>query len=57
MKHKIPWDFLIQTDHLIPTRRPDNLVIVNKKKRTNRTEDFAVPVDHGVRIKEREKRD
>ena len=26
--HKIPWDFEIETDHLISARRPD-LVIVN----------------------------
>ena len=29
---KLPWDFNIQTDHLIPARRPD-LIIINKKKR------------------------
>ena len=29
--HKLLWDFNIQTDHLIPTRRPD-LIIINKKK-------------------------
>ena len=29
--HKILWDFEIQTDHLIPARRPD-LVIINKKR-------------------------
>ena len=29
--HKILWDFNIQTDHLIPARRPD-LIIINKKK-------------------------
>ena len=29
--HKILWDFEIQTDHLILSRRPD-LVIVNKKE-------------------------
>ena len=28
--HKILWDFEIQTDRLIPARRPD-LVIINKK--------------------------
>ena len=28
--HKIPWDFDIQTDHLISARRPD-LVIINKR--------------------------
>ena len=30
--HKILWDFEIQTDHLIPTRKPD-LVQINKKKK------------------------
>ncbi len=30
--HKLLWDFDIQTDHLIPARRPD-LIIINKKKR------------------------
>ena len=29
--HKIPWDFEMQTDHLIPARQPE-LVIVNKKE-------------------------
>ena len=33
--HKLLWDINIQTDHLIPARRPD-LIIINKKKR-----DFA----------------
>ena len=29
--HKLLWDFNIQTDQLIPARRPD-LIIINKKK-------------------------
>ena len=29
---KLLWDFNIQTDHLIPARRPD-LKIINNKKR------------------------
>ena len=29
--HKLLWDFNIQTDHLIPAKRPD-LKIINKKK-------------------------
>ena len=29
--HKLLWDFNIQTDHLIPARRPD-IIIINKKK-------------------------
>ena len=32
--HKILWDFEIQTDHLISTKRLD-LVVVNKKKKEN----------------------
>ena len=30
-KRKILWEFWVQTDHLIPTRRLD-LVLINKKK-------------------------
>ena len=30
--HKLLWGFNIQTDQLIPVRRPD-LIIINKKKR------------------------
>ena len=29
--HKLLWDFNIQTDQLIPARRPD-LIIINKKR-------------------------
>ena len=54
--HKLLWDFEIQTDHLIPDRRPD-LVIVNKNKRSCLIVDFAVPADHRVKLKESEKRD
>ena len=31
--HKIQWDFNIQTDQLILARRPDLIIINNKKKR------------------------
>ena len=57
--HKNVRDFEIQTDHLIPARRPD-LVINNKKKKKKKTcrlVDFAVPADHRVKIKESEKED
>ena len=33
--HKLQWDFNIQTDHLIPARRPDLIIINNKKKKEN----------------------
>ena len=35
--HKLLWDFNIQTDHLIPARRPD-LIIINKKKKKKKRE-------------------
>ena len=58
--HIILWDFEIQIDHLI-SARTSNLEIVKKKKkekrkkRTRRIVDFAVPADHRVKIKERDK--
>ena len=56
--HKLLWDFNIQTDHLIPARRPD-LIIINKKKKKRicKTVDFAVPADHRINLKECEKKD
>ena len=45
--HKHLWDFDIQTDHLISAKRPD-LIIFNN---------FAVPADHRIKLKECEKRD
>ena len=52
--HKLRWDFDVQTDHLISTKRPD-LIIINKK--TCRIVDFAVPADHRIKPKECEKND
>ena len=46
------WDFSIQTDHVTEARRPD-LVLVNKKKRSQKIIDFAAPGD--TRIEEKEK--
>ena len=56
--HKLLRDFNIQTDHLIPARRP-NLIIINKKKKKRicKTIDFAVPADHRINLKESEKKD
>ncbi len=42
-------------DNLISARRPD-LIIINKKKRTCKIVDFAVPADHRIKLKECEKR-
>ena len=55
--HKLLWDFNIQTDHLIPARRPDLIIINKQKKRTCKIVDFAVPADHRIKKKEWEKRD
>ena len=46
-----------QTDHLIPARRPDLIIINKKKKRTCKIVDFAVPADHRIKLKECEKKD
>ena len=57
--YKLLWDFNIQTDHLIPARRP-NLIIINKKKKKKRIckiVNFAVPADHRINLKEIEKKD
>ena len=56
--HKLLWDFNIQTDHLIPARRPDLIIIKKKKKkRTCKIVDFAVPAYYRIKLKECEKRD
>ena len=43
-------------DYLISARRPD-LIVINKKKRTRKIVDFAVPADHRIKQKESEKKD
>ena len=55
-KHKLLWDFNIQTDHLILARRQD-LIIINKKKKICKIVNFAVPADHRIILKESEKKD
>ena len=55
--HKLLWDFDIQTDHLISARRPDLIIINKKKRKISKIVDFAVPADHGIKLKESEKRD
>ncbi len=52
MTHNIQWDFNIQTDHLIPARRPDLIIINNKKRRKS-----AVSADHRINLKECGKKD
>ena len=48
------WDFSIQTDHVTEARRPD-LVVVDKKKRSCKIIDFAVPGDSRIEEKEKDK--
>ena len=52
--YKILWDFSIQTDHVIEARRPD-LVAVDKKERSCKIIDFAVPEDSRIEEKEKDK--
>ena len=56
--HNLLWDFNIPTDHLISARRPDLIIINNKKKRRLcKIVDFTVPADHRIKLKECEKKD
>ena len=52
--YKIFWDFSIQTDHVIEARRPD-LVVVDKKERSCKMINFAVPGDSTIEEKEKDK--
>ena len=54
--HELRWNLNVQTDHRIPTRRPD-LIIINKNKRNCKIVDFALPADHRINLKESEKKD
>ena len=54
--HKLLWDFNIQTDHRIPARRPD-LIIISKRKIICKIVDFTVPADYRIDKKENEKKD
>ena len=49
---KILWDFTIQCDHMIETRRPD-IVVVDKVKKEAMIIDLAIPGDTRVCDKER----
>ena len=52
--YKILWYFSIQTDHVIESRRPD-LVVVDKKEKSCKIIDFAVPGDSRIEKKEKDK--
>ena len=53
---KILWDFQIQTDPVILARQPDLVIVKNKTKATSRIDDFVVPAENGVKLKESKKR-
>ena len=60
MTHKLLWDFDIQTDHLISSRRSNLIIINNNNKKKNgicKIVDFAVPADNRIKLKECEKKD
>ena len=52
--YKMLWDFSIQTDHVMEAQRPD-LVAVDKKERSCKIIDFAVPGDSRIEEKEKDK--
>ena len=52
--YKILLDFSIQTDHVIEAQRSD-LVVVDKKERSCKIIDFAVPGDSRIEEKEKDK--
>ena len=52
--YKILCDFSIYIDHVIEARRPD-LVVVDKKERSCKVIDFAVPGDSRIEEKEKDK--
>ena len=52
--YKILWDFIIQTNHVTEARRPD-LVVVDKKERSCKIIDFAVPGDSRTVENEKDK--
>jgi len=51
---KILWDFEIRTDHIIPARRPD-MVVIDKEHKIATITDVAVPSDRNIKDKEVEK--
>ena len=53
---KILWDFNVYTDRKITARRPD-IIVINKTEKKVQLIDIAVPADHRVNEKEKEKID
>ena len=55
-KSQVLWDLEVQTDPNIEARRPD-LILIDKERNTCQIVDFAIPGDHRVKMKEKEKRE
>ena len=51
---KLPWNFYVQTDHVIQARRPD-VILIDKEKNECKIIDFSIPYDSRVNAKEMEK--
>ena len=54
---KVLLGFKVQTNHFIPVRKPDLVIVCKQKEGTCRTLNFAVLADHRVKIKESDMRD
>ena len=56
--HKLLCDFNIQTDHLLPARRLDRIIINKKKKKSEfaKSSILLSPADHSINLKECEKK-
>ena len=55
--HILLGDYDTHTDHLISARRPNLIIINDKKKRICKIVNFAVPFDPRINLKESEKKD
>ena len=55
MRHKLPGDFDIQTDHLISARRPDLIIISNNKKENLQNCELCCPSGLQSQIKRKRK--
>ena len=56
--HKLLWDFDIHTDHLIPARKQD-LIIINKKKKKKKKKEREIAklsANHNIKLRECEKK-
>ena len=56
-KYKVLWDYELQRGPLNSAKQQDLVITNEKKKRTSRIVDFAVPADSCVKLKESEMRD